>query len=1403
MGLGGNLTVTLPNLRFGIPSLDVLFGGSGAKAGITLPNSETRQTTSPDTGVSLCLSGPDGTGKSILGLHLATHYVADCAHFGEAQPKVLYISTDLKFGMAEKVWKNFALDWPNRRTIPFVNARRKDSDLQVELTECSPLKGATEDKTYLSHLLLHASPAERRVHFVDLAAATAGDDWGFINRILSTLEEPGENQPRHLMVLDSVEGFETLVGKYDAFGLMRERRSRIAQVMRSAGEKFHMLFVIEEPKEGERMPEDFVADVVIRLRSTPVQNYIRRSIEIEKARGHSHVRGQHIYLIRSGVGSFTGLSSNADDPQITNISDEKGPLKDRQPHQSYLHVCHSLHHSYRRVMSYQAEGRVTEPPERYAAFGIRYLDDMLGTKTMPFKRAEGDDQRGLRWSTTTALIGNAETQKGPLGVAFLCRCFRDYAERFYQAIEQIVSGAAEPYVPSNFAEALQSEQARNWLKERYAADEMDSEAAQNWLRHSVWRHFDAVSRRIGGALIDPKDSNQGSYFTPGTGKNGALEIDPVVRAAAWAVGPPNFKPDGIPVLLTTQDVHAQKLALDFLPWLLRKVPQLKSEQFRHPGCLSALRILMETYTVCRRLEIHDLPSAVLIHILQSAIAEAHAILYGQLYTEMQKRSVERSGMIRVVIDDFSILKDTYIEIREEPLLLRFMVFYLGQQGVTTLLIDTQPGRPDTTLANPLHSELRSLVDNRIFTWRFPFYGEDRVAITVNLPISMQSPAVIRELRRSSEIAVGPESLPLVVDPHFELYSGIEKGEPQPIPIEVWLFEETPAFKNYIDEENLRYAELFTPRPRPDRHSPTRVITGIPSTDYDRLRDFCYLQRDTRLDHTLVFQVDEFWMMSTPLELRSTGVFRSQKKYLDAITAEHPPGRKWEPEWAADPFRLFQRTKATRPDPQKSRYHRKDEFNFIGYQQLGPDEAEGLTFDRVPFTWDFGFMLCKVRAWIGNENRAELTIWRSSKQKECEETGLDFGTEWGREEFKNPADVWNGLPKATQDGQSLSKKRPSWRVFLEACYQLAQKQSYSKLTPVTAFSMYGASVQTLSSLILEIWASEIYERERRNGDEAKVKKVANQVKARRWPQKPTNYGAVGAEEEEAPSLIEWLEEYRLELFKTWLLLIEVVDFRELAKAVKNNELADLKSDATAVAVRHWYKTACQATENLTFDDPLVPVGLPGHFSVRGDWFLAVVGGSRSGRLADRALDLLSSRRANYTRLKKGLGLPTRILDDLERKDGGAELSTSIITLDSGSREAAGSSSQEDRETASLRLSRVKYINLLKIGGSEKGTGDDDGDFHWFWRSGLRNYDRQTRTWQDWLRQMILWWDRMRYIERDNWINGFERYDRITSSRKIYGEEKVLGEDGKDLRAWSTFNNRCELLIDELKQATLNL
>src|SRR4051812_25885768 len=121
MGSGGCLIMSYVNvIRFGIPSVDELFGpphepldksdavqegftGHGL-IGIHLPPGKTsskNSVASPSnsfgslspSSVSICITGPGGTGKSILGMHLASRYLADCRDAGELSAKVLYVST--------------------------------------------------------------------------------------------------------------------------------------------------------------------------------------------------------------------------------------------------------------------------------------------------------------------------------------------------------------------------------------------------------------------------------------------------------------------------------------------------------------------------------------------------------------------------------------------------------------------------------------------------------------------------------------------------------------------------------------------------------------------------------------------------------------------------------------------------------------------------------------------------------------------------------------------------------------------------------------------------------------------------------------------------------------------------------------------------------------------------------------------------------------------------------------------------------------------------------------------------------------------------------------------------------------------------------------------------------------
>src|SRR6267154_6887847 len=145
--------MTMPTvIRFGIRSLDRLIGtvdgdkrlyGIGLSEPTQIKDNKRTSDGLPMT-ASVCLSGPDGSGKSVFSLHMASHYLGDCLSECLSStarkrncsvPRVLYISTDLTYKMALKGWDQFALNLPIERREPLVELRegRKERGSQPRL----------------------------------------------------------------------------------------------------------------------------------------------------------------------------------------------------------------------------------------------------------------------------------------------------------------------------------------------------------------------------------------------------------------------------------------------------------------------------------------------------------------------------------------------------------------------------------------------------------------------------------------------------------------------------------------------------------------------------------------------------------------------------------------------------------------------------------------------------------------------------------------------------------------------------------------------------------------------------------------------------------------------------------------------------------------------------------------------------------------------------------------------------------------------------------------------------------------------------------------------------------------------------------------------------------------------
>jgi hypothetical protein len=177
-------------------------------------------------------------------------------------------------------------------------------------------------------------------------------------------------------------------------------------------------------------------------------------------------------------------------------------------------------------------------------------------------------------------------------------------------------------------------------------------------------------------------------------------------------------------------------------------------------------------------------------------------------------------------------------------------------------------------------------------------------------------------------------------------------------------------------------------------------------------------------------------------------------------------------------------------------------------------------------------------------------------------------------------------------------------------------------------------------------------------------------------------------------------------------------------------------------------------------------------VRGDWFLAVSKNSRSLRLAHRAIDLVSSRRANISRLQLGLGLPTR---DMIPPAAFDRLRTRLFKPGING----------ERRT-------VSYEDLLYIGAG-KATG-----LRWFWRSGLKDYDRHAKIFQKWLYRLLILFGQLKLASDPGWVDSFDFVSQLNS---IVDEPVERAKFFKrEWKSMDAFVKRVAFLITELKQAS---
>lgn len=1346
---------------FGVNSIDSLLDNERVRLGYGLPNKP----------FVACIAGPDGVGKSILGMHAASTWSA--LNRNQTSTRVIYASTDLNYDQASSSWEHFGLHSPGKRLeslsdiddhiLSGPTGAGDSVQLQIAAKRRSLLKNATtrlrwikptddvagniasEDPAPEPFRCIYEDRKNKRipeVGFLDLARFSAGDDWALINRSVGLLSDLRTEEcrktasgrrincechacgPPHLLIVDAVEGLEAMVGDHDAYGLPRSRRSRLAQLVRIArNSRCSVVFVIEQREEEQHLDEVFVSDLVLRLRSVDADGYLRKTLEIEKARSVSHVRGQHDLSIRDGRGC--GQDARCPDDPATSLNSSTDPL-------AYLIAMPSLNvrpQTARRPNPGEAApdgatqgeiggtttGSVSAPAEHITLpkqwfVGLDDLNRLIYTTAEIRARSKQRPVTLDKRERTLVCLGDSGTHKSRLGYSFLAGAFMD-------------NDADEPDLPADGGAILFT--------------------TEN-LSHTVVAH--AI-----------RDANSPGNLT------GSLNEHLIVRQL-----PPRFLSSSM-----------------FLFRVRMGIRKLKARVFEGRSSV--------TLNDCLK--------------------------------------------IRVVVDNWTTLLDCHPSMKADPQLLHSLFRLFQEESVVALLIGTQPGSPLFDSRGSKENDLANLETNKVFTWPVNFFGARRIAVTTSRASSSREKTLIYELRRVKDRGRSSHqthSEKLEVDRHFAIYSDLEQGAPTRIDLRVKLWSgfhadqhptERPlaAGSDYVHEVSALFGDLF-----PNSRDAGAAVSFENIERYDGFKEYVQTLDRTQQNHTLLFQVDEFWAADPDQE-----ILADLSPYLNDIVAtwdgqdrkiqirkDRDPGGEFGPipsQWrslkaAGDDRKSFLRREAFKEQIWEPGAEDRGAINHVPlHKDLGmllADRNAWLQCEDIPLDSEIelGLFLGPVRAdgtqrtYIGPREEPDLVSLSqlgdvppegeespshesTSRLRPISDDNAPFarndGDIAGASTTVEPADanagvsvpvcvgdVWNALciredrfrdrmgrlyedlglvpdePSAGAEPAGVPELAfcPTWEMFLAACRIVSEK------TRRPPFDVDLRTSESLTSIILEMWFSSMANSlaRLRISQVAHLRGKFEQESSRReaiawydeWDQRKQVPDEVTVNDEDKVIICRWFVELYFQVLRlagrrspgtefresgqvfslrdwvmhgyTWLFFVIGQIRAHIPRRFTEPDLQLAKADSEAVAFRCWIATAVLSQKDNVNTSPL---RLPGRYSVRGDWHLSVAASSRSRLLAFQAIDKLVSKRMNVKRLREGVGLPVRVIDGIQ------DIETPLT------RPIPEMNSTQKLEYRSIR--QIEYgPQVPELAGLEH---DDESDLVWIrplFRSRIADYDRHS-------------------------------------------------------------------------------
>jgi hypothetical protein len=806
-----------------------------------------------------------------------------------------------------------------------------------------------------------------------------------------------------------------------------------------------------------------------------------------------------------------------------------------------------------------------------------------------------------------------------------------------------------------------------------------------------------------------------------------------------------------------------------------------------------------------------------------------------LYDSFPNRPVPWAKHVRVVIDDLSQFRAVYPDVDENRSVLGYLIDALNFVGFTALVIDTQPGSPFDIVRNDTDRELRSYVDNVLYTWTIRLGGESRIAITVIPPVADKSRNYIRELRGADS----SEREALTVDRHLELYSLTDEGEPRLTPFHALLFDETGPNSTYMVEANTVVKHATG-------HSFSSEMDFVQYRESQWLRDMLNIRPSViSSDETVLVQVDNWWMdwEKDPIKGKVTSQLLPLPETYGKRTCLDTAGicEEFLDEDILD-SPLFRRPDSD-DKPQKRRS-----------SPIKNDDAKAKRL--VPYYWNFGFLMLKQQSWCRGRasdliptklEHALLSIDpMRGREAEVSDTAhnLQLRLVANSRHLRGVAAlllIGSKLNDATHDplashavdseGRNRLEGRLPWSDFFGAASALCEiENAYRKQgAPAVPFRLACPSGESLNCFVLEVWSSmydelgltpdvpaldslseaakEVVNKWRPAAGEANPEKLTASEYAKRLADLESAYQNVivseakalkeeqeakALEGEQPDGLLDLLQKHDLgtvldssdRASLALMHIIEVLDMRLLVDPVEPLDIdASKEPPGAAIAGRHWYASAVKASNDSDPNDPLVPFMLPGGYSTRGDWYLAAMQESRSEYMAELATQALTSRRAAIERLDRGIGLPF---------------------VDLSSKKARGENGGED-DLRGLRCAiphaiegRVGYVTLQELKDIAPLRGKP---LQPIWRCKIASYQQQSRILRRWVVRCLSDLSQVRENRLQQWVPAGVFLEGIRSSPSL--DPKTLGIETRQwgrvpMKEFDAYTLWFEPLLGHLKE-----